>query len=328
MSTSPRHEPEAPPVEPREEQAAHLDEAYADAQQLCRDAVRKNASLAHVAHYSQGVFDFSVDTLGENARLEVLRQLGRRIGFTVDDLDRRLQEPRTGSLIRTVVHTESGAVLCESVVPRENVVGICRTRRRENEPLSKAADVRAADQAMSDLVRQLRARVSLLSQNHGGWETADEVEALTSVEPQAEPQVVRHADVPDEIVAACRAKVRPEDLQYVGYCSRGALLLEMDHLGHPSLAPFFTQITVAARRAFYRGFAVQLATVAQHFNRLVASATPRGRLLRLVLDVEQGAIYYYRLTTDSYLVGVTITQSRVSGADDRMADLAIGLMPG
>ncbi|MDX3659895.1 hypothetical protein PV646_21560 [Streptomyces sp. ID05-26A] len=313
-------------MEPREDRADHLGEEFRETVSACRDVVRKTQSLAHVAHYSRGVYDFSVNTLEDTAHLKSLQSLGRRLGFVVNEMEQSLQAARTGSLIRIVAHTERGAVICETVVPREFVVGVCLSERREGEPLSAASDVRTADHAVSELVTGLRARISLHSQNPGGWSSEDEVEALTSIEPAREPLVEVTAEVPDRVLAACRAAVRHEDLHYVAYCADGAVLAEVDQFGHPSIAPFFTQMTVEARRTFYRGFSQELGTVARRFNRLVAGSAPGGLLMRLVLDVEQGAVYYYRLSTGSYLAGVTINQARVSGADDRLAALAIELM--
>ncbi|MGI5498597.1 hypothetical protein [Lentzea sp. CA-135723] len=313
-------------METHEFQAAHLGEAFRETRSACRDAVRKTPSLVHVAHYSRDVFDFSVDTFDENTRRDPLHRLGRRIGFAVTELDRALQEPRTGTLIRAVVHTERGALFCESVVPREMVVGMCASERQDDEPLSEMPDVRAADKALSALVTQLRARISLQSQDPGGWTAENEVKALTSADPMAEHRATVAEDVPDAVLRACRDAVRPQDLHYVAYCEGGAVLAELDQFDHPSLAPFFSQITVGARRAFYRGFTQELGTIAQRFNRLASSGPPGGLLIRLVLDVEQGAIYYYRLSIGSYLVGVTVDQSRVVPTDDRLAALAIELM--
>jgi hypothetical protein len=45
----------------------------------------------------------------------------------------------------------------------------------------------------------------------------------------------------------------------------------------------------------------------------------------LVLDVEQGAVIYYRLGVGDYLIGVTLNQERVGAADGKLASLATAL---
>jgi hypothetical protein len=42
-----------------------------------------------------------------------------------------------------------------------------------------------------------------------------------------------------------------------------------------------------------------------------------------VLDVEQGAIYYYRIRPAEYLVGVTIIQRKVAEADRKIAEISL-----
>jgi hypothetical protein len=80
-------------------------------------------------------------------------------------------------------------------------------------------------------------------------------------------------------------------------------------------------MTVDARRKFYNDFAMELSNVVSTLGRLTRSSVG-GRLFRLVLDVEQGAIFYYRLRVNDYLVGVTLDQDQVHVADDKMALLA------
>jgi hypothetical protein len=41
------------------------------------------------------------------------------------------------------------------------------------------------------------------------------------------------------------------------------------------------------------------------------------------LDVELGAIFYYRLRVGDYLIGVTLDQEQVRAADEEMAKLAL-----
>ncbi len=312
----------------RETTAEFLSDAFAEARRTCRKLLATTPQLHFLGHYSQDLFDFGFTVLdGSGQDAAAVQWLGRQVSYEMNALDRVLQAARTGGLIRTVLQTEHAGVICQSVVPRENVVGLSLDRSPADTPdllLTEAPEVRGADLALSGLVDELRALISLPSLNPGGWAPAALAVAQPSTEPKVtEPRVWRaDADADHAVLDACLAAVRPEDLHFVGYCAGGELRASVDQLGHPSLAPFFTQISVDARREFYRGFSQQFGPLVLKLNRLLAGLNPSGPLLRVVLDVEQGAIFFYRLGTEEYLVGVTVAQARVSNADERMARLA------
>jgi hypothetical protein len=102
---------------------------------------------------------------------------------------------------------------------------------------------------------------------------------------------------------------------------RGPNLLSVDYFGDEQVGPFFTLITIGSRRKFYADLALGLPHMLGPFRRL-ARSTVGGQLLRVTLDVEQGAVYYYQLNSADYLVGVTLDQNQVSVADEKMALLA------
>jgi hypothetical protein len=311
----------------RETTAEFLSDAFGEARRTCRALLATSPQLSFLGHYSQDLFDFGFDVLdGSDQDVEGAQWLGRQVSYEMNALNRVLQAARTGGLIRTVLQTERAGVICQSVVPRENVVGLSFDDSPTDEPdllLTDAPEVRGADLALSGLVDELRALISLPSLNPGGWASAAEPTALAVTQQATEPEVwLADAGADRAVLEACLVAARPEDLHFVGYCAGGELLATVDHLGHASLAPFFTQISVATRRAFYRGFSQQFGPLVLKLNRLLAGLRPSGLLLRVVLDVELGAIYCYRLGTEEYLVGVTVAQARVSNADERMARLA------
>lgn len=338
MSTSPRADGgQSALTELHEEQAEHLGEQFAPTMVTCRNTISANHELSYLAHYSSGVFDFSIDRLGESprpsdalpggTRRDESQRLGRALSFTANRLDRKLQEVRTGGLIRTVLHTEDGAAFCNSVVPKENVVGFVLDRPvmpALDGLLSHTADVQSADIAMVRLATYLRKQISLASSNPGGWETANDIDPMTATGSPAEPFVTSRARTDERaapLTDACRQAVRSTDLHLVAYCVSGEVAYMADYLEHQSLGSFFTQITATARRQFYQEFSRELGELATTLGRTIRRVLG-GLLVRMVLDVEQGAIYYYRLGTGTYLVGVTINQSRVSNADDQMSRLA------
>lgn len=317
-------------MELHEEQAEHVGPEFDLARQACVAAIRETPALHYLAHYSSGVFDFGVDALGDPApaagalpggtRREELKRLGRHLTFQVATLDRTLQEVRTGRLIRTVLHTGEGALFCDSVVPTEHVVGLVLDHAGAG-PLFGHPAVDEADRAVAGLATRLRGQLSLGSLNPGGWETAADVVGLP-VDEDALP----HVAVGDGPLASRPESVRASDLHLVAHVVDGAVRAVVDCLGDPSLAPFFKQVTVDARRRFYHGFAQELGALATKLNRAV-NPVVGGLMERLVLDVEMGALYYYRLRPGEYLVGATIDQARVRAADDRMSALAAELTP-
>ncbi|QQQ74562.1 hypothetical protein IOD16_25835 [Saccharothrix sp. 6-C] len=327
-------------MELHEEQAEHVGPEFDLARQACHAAIAETPALHYLAHYSSGVFDFGMDALGDppptpdalpgGTRREELKRLGRHLTFQVATLDRTLQEVRTGRLIRTVLHTEEGALFCDSVVPTEHVVGLVLDHTGAG-PLLGHPAVEEADRAVAGLATRLRAQLSLGSLNPGGWESAQDVAPL----PVGE-EVVAHVTVGEEAGAhvtagegpltACLAAVRAQDLHLVAHVDGGEVRAMVDCLGDPSLAPFFKQVTVDARRRFYHGLAQEFGALTTKLNRAV-NPVVGGLMARLVLDVEMGAIYYYRLRAGEYLVGVTIDQARVRAADDRMSALAEELTP-
>ncbi|NUT47555.1 MAG: hypothetical protein HOV94_09645 [Saccharothrix sp.] len=317
-------------MELHEEQAEHVGPEFDLARVACRDAVADTPALHYLAHYSSGVFDFGVDVLGDpgaepgalpgGSRREELKRLGRFLTFQVATLDRALQEVRTGRLIRTVLHTDEGALFCDSVVPTEHVVGLVLDHAGTG-PLFGHPAVDEADRAVAALATRLRGQLSLGTLNPGGWENARDVAPLPTADG-AEP----HVTAGEGPLTACLAAVRPDDLHLVAHVVAGEVRVMVDCLGDPSLAPFFKQVTVDARRRFYHGFVQELGALAGKLNRAV-NPVVGGLMERLVLDVEMGAIYYYRLRAGEYLVGLTIDQARVPSADDRMSALAAELTP-
>lgn len=334
MSTSPRSDGTHDPALPHTVRAEHVGAEFDSTVSCCRDAVREHEELRHVAHYGDGVFDFSVDWLDQPARYSRtarphrhdLQRLGRALSFTLDRMDRALQEARTGGTIRMVLHTRHGAAFADTVVPRKNLVGLVLDQPAmpdEGEILPHTKPVLAADKAMSGLATELRGLIRLRSDNPGGWETALDAPKDTG-EPVSAPFTCSPTEPGEHdaaVIDACANAVRPSDLHFVAYCTNNEVVFAADQLDDPSLGPFFTVVTVATRRKFYQEFSRELGTIVIEMGRTVRGILG-SPVHRLVLDVEQGAVYYYRLRPGAYLVGVTLDQDRVNSADERIAELA------
>jgi hypothetical protein len=329
MSTSPRSDDSQRVLaEPHTERAPHLDAKFESTVFQCRDAIRGHREIQHLAHYGDGVFDFSVDWLDQHATAHPhrhdLQRLGRALSFTLDRMDRTLQEVRTGAMIRMVLQTRNGVAITNAVVTRKNLVGLVLDQPTPSGTGERpTAQVATADRAISALATELRKLIQLRSTNPGGWEddTAEPIEA----EEEVGAPFVSTPTTPDQrdaaVIEACRRAVRPRDLHLVAYCADNEVVFTADHLDSPVLGPFFTVLNVATRRKFYQEFSRELSALVVELGRTVRGVLG-GPLQRLVLDVEQGAVYYYRLRPCTYLVGVTLHQNRVSQADARLAELA------
>lgn len=328
-----------PPPEraaPAEDTAPHAGLAFESVLDAGRDVVA--ARRAHyLAHFTGKIYDFGVDMLHElvpvpsrTRRLKATcRQNGRLLAAAVEDLDESLRGMMSGALIRTVVHSDRGAFSCADIMPGRHVVGVVLDQATEG-PLAVQPVVVACDRAVSDLVTGQRRRLSLGSQNPGGNDPDD---ADDDTRPRADgaPKVhtergVPSAAIPPHLVSQaellCTQAIAPHDVHYLALCVDGTTALSVDCLDHDDVSRFFTQITVDGRRTFLREFTRTMPTVVARLTQITAPVTG-SRLMRLVLDVELGAIYYYRLSRDVFLIGVTLDQEQVAEADRKIADVAV-----
>lgn len=325
------------------DRAPHITAGFDGKIELCRAAVLSNRSLHYVGHYSGGVFDFGVDVLGHSTlrtdqpldlRRRLYRSTGRQLGFKVGSLDRVLEDARTGRIIRTVLHTEGGVMYSYSVKPGEYVVALAFatvTAARSDTLLLRLPAVRDADMAASELTTDLRRQLSLGPENPGGWLTEQPADPLrpspATVRPAEAPateQMHRAGDDDTGIAEQCGGALDPEELAYVAHYGDDTGSFALDVFDHLTIARYFTHISPSARRIIYGEVGRQFKFLAGQLSQLVRPLFT-GRLLRVVLDVEQGAVYYYRLRPGRYLVGLTLNQDRVSQGDRRMAQLAANL---
>jgi len=329
--------------EPFVARTEHAGGAFGPGIDRCVALLRSDSALHYVAHYTGRSLDFTVDLLdagrprgpgreGGAGLRDSCQRVSRHLTFQLDEVNRDLAEVRSGALIRTVLQGRDGTVFGFSVVPRQYLIGI---RFEESptdpfrSPLSEHPEARKADQAMADTVSALRATVRLLPQNAGGWLTEDPGSGqpdnnLPGPVPDNDLDPHTSGDSDDWTADVCRRFVRPTGLQYAANFRDNQAVFTLDVLDHERLAPFFTQITVAARRKFYANLGRQFSFIAGQLGRIVRPVTG-GQLERVALDVEQGAMYFYRLGPVEHLLGVTVDQSVVSQADDSMARLTVEL---
>jgi mRNA-degrading endonuclease RelE of RelBE toxin-antitoxin system len=325
-----------------EDRASHAGQSFDTAMSLCRIVVLRLPEAHYVAYYADGVYGFAADTLADTtphldqpadsmeSRRSDYERVGCQFSNAVKDLDGTLQVVRTGTLIRALLHGSRGVICCNFVVPNEYVVGLtfdASALPAADAPLSELPGGKKLDIAISRLSTVLRRKLSLESLNPGSWISPKPVgdgtrnvqKSDSATTQDLEPHIEGDAD---DLADLFRAEVHPDNLHYLAYCRDGEIIYSVDQLGHRKLSLFFIQITPEKRRKFYHDFCRQLPTLIGRLGRMVGSAIG-GRLERVVLDVEQGAIYYYRLRPGEYLVGVTIDQGRVAQVDKMMALLAL-----
>ncbi|TDC01209.1 hypothetical protein E1091_03265 [Micromonospora fluostatini] len=301
----------------------------------CEELMREVPGIVHLARYSTGVCDFALDADAAPGGPDPLpseeRQLvGRDVVHVMTDLDVQLRPARSGDLIRTVLHTARGVIFALQVRREQYLVAMTRPAAPESGPPPGQPDVRAADVGLSELANRLREAVSQQPTNYGGWLTV----------PVPVPEAEGGAAGPDEaaagpvrprtwtadptyagLAAICRDHLDPDDLHYAAVCRPGRVEASADLLDDDRLERFADGTGSGRRRAFY-GLVGQRIDVL--LRTVVRAAYPAigSRVRRLVLDVEEGALYCYPIGLDRYLLAVTLDQSRVAAADDRAALLS------
>ncbi|GGS52109.1 hypothetical protein [Actinokineospora fastidiosa] len=286
------------------------DDAYlASVREACEETASRLPALCYLAYLRNGVPLVRLgrgeagDVSGGTGMASAFTVLARQMAYHVRTLDEDLQKARTGRLIRTVLHTDAHALFYDMVRPGEEFLGV----------VEQPDAVRAGDEAVAELAAAFRARARLTSANYGSFACAH---------PGPPPAVPADGTVQDRL----RAVVRPDGLHFASYWVNGRRE-EIEHcFSHPGLtAPVVVdadaEISPRQRLDFHLAFARRLKSLATDLK-LTSGGALKGRLNRIVLDVEAGAVFYARLPAQRYLTAVTLDQSMVSLADDIVVRLA------
>ncbi|MCZ7422989.1 hypothetical protein O7605_26140 [Verrucosispora sp. WMMA2121] len=291
---------------------------------LCRELLLGDTGIYHIAHYTGGVLDFSLDILDHAStpaaldgaepaqRREAHRRAGAQLVYRAADLSRRVWELQCGGLVRLAVQTRADLVFCNTVTGGEHVVGFGSLPPAGTEAVADPSRASGIDRAAAQLATALRQLVRLPSQNPGGWLTADNAQV---------PVTASTADVMAYVVGSPESggllstTLRPAGLHYLSHHRAGEQTAAADILRHPELESFFSRgVTVAGRRARYERLAGDLSLLALQVSRDLRR-TVAGEAERLVLDLEIGAVFYYLLAPEEYLFGVALDQDWVTQAD-------------
>lgn len=300
---------------------------------LVARAFKTETGIRHAGQYTYTVPDFTVDSLElwatESDRppdsydqlLSPIELLGRNLSDCLTRLDGELADARTGRLVRIFIVAERGAVHCNEVTIGRHLVVVSLPAEAAELTLVPA---READSEVADLTNRLRDVLKQKPFDYGGWLGYADRDAVApdpecgltgrSVEPFVED---RDADA----ARACLAQVACQDLHYAAVYSDGERIAAADVMHHRDLERYLYNNTVDDRRRFYAALGLR---ISDYVRELAAPARQViGRSVRhLVLDVERGAVYFHRIRPRAYVVGVTLDQSQVAAAEQKVVAIA------
>ncbi|WP_155354624.1 hypothetical protein [Acrocarpospora macrocephala] len=126
---------------------------------------------------------------------------------------------------------------------------------------------------------------------------------------------VRNAEL--ALVEACRNAIDIRDVHYIAYYVNGVCGFHVDVLDHSSLDSYFRTTDREQRRDLYERAGRQIIVLNSQLDRGLKKIES-GILVRTVLDVAEGALYYYRLNEGVDVVAVTLDQEVVLLADEKL----------
>ncbi|MEU5402323.1 hypothetical protein ABZ348_23845 [Streptomyces sp. NPDC005963] len=298
-----------------------------DISELCQRHVTECPSIRSVAHYSNGILDFVVHVhdaeplrggLLVDHRIDAEGRPGHQLVRCVQDIDRSLAPLRTGELMRTVVGTPTGALYCGRVKADQHLVGIT----------VDGDGIDAMDGQLNKLVTEMRILMNLPNEYLGGLElpylVPDGTEGLQFLTGHT-------VDEPSEarLRGLWHRFVNHTDLQYLAYYRGWELICVGDAFDSPHLGLRFLAIEPDSRRRKYRDIAGGLRTDIARLRDALHSIT-RDPIDRLVLDVQEGAVYIHWLPggrSGDFLLGVTLDQHQVGNAERRLREVLNELPP-
>ncbi|WP_416983341.1 hypothetical protein [Streptomyces sp. T028] len=297
---------------------------------LCEEEVARTSGIRSMSHYSNGILDFTVMRHPRAPLSSLVTEAGdeddneslptSRLLLCAQDLGAVLRPLGTGELMRTVVVNSRG--------------GLWGGRARPGEFLAATTDLSTAvpdmDAAMNRLTTRIRTEIhSLPDEVLGGDEQARPhlASAGAATGPHvdfgiaAEPDSAYEAQLRD----VWRTHVNTTDLHYAAYYRNWTLVCVGDVFDTDALGPRFMDVSVRTRRTAYRDLSRGLRGHVVRLTDALALVAPpvagHAPVDRLVLDVQEGAVYVHWTAADSFLLGVTLDQRQVGNAERRLSGL-------
>lgn len=301
---------------------------------LCEAAVAETPAIRSLSHYSNGILDFAVLQLGKAPLSSLVTEAGdegqnealpgSRLLLCTQDLGNVLRPLGTGDLMRTVVANARG--------------GLWGGRARPGEFLAAVTDtpegVPAMDAAMNRLVARIRDEVHSLPDELLGGDPAAKPHLRTGAGPDG-PQIdfgtaaVADTAYEERLRGLWRTHVNTTDLHYAGYYRDWTLVCVGDVFDADDLGPRFMDVSVRTRRTAYRDLSRSLrghlVRLTDALGLVAPPVTGRAPVDRLVLDVQEGAVYVHWTSPRAFVLGVTLDQRQVDNAERRLQGLAQAL---
>lgn len=331
--TSDLHPGERGVIEPELLKEPHWDDSRlsSTSDRCCAEFVT-SGRLRSIAHFSNNILDFVVRPLGTGLRQpehdedsinEDEGRTGGQLVLCFEDFGRPLRQLNTGELMRMVVATPSGGLYCARVKLGLHLVGITHAPDGADE----------LDSVMNRLVTRVRGDVHDLPDEHLG---GDHRLAAPPVPPMSARKFAFEAGLKalDDPAMELRLRslwprfVSHLDLHYAAVYRDWSLVCVGDAFDDENIGPKFMTIEPSHRRALYRDLAHRLRSDIARLRDVLRSVTT-DPINRLVLDVQEGAIYIHWLGsgTGDFILGVTLNQILVDVAERRLRLLIAELPP-
>ncbi|MFC6085885.1 hypothetical protein [Sphaerisporangium aureirubrum] len=303
--------------------ASYAGARFGDIREMCSPTVSRSEQIAYVALYSKGSCVFDVDAYGDpasehEARRAAFRNAGCHVVAQMKAYDGALAELDTGELMRTVLEEKRLVIFCGRVRRDQHLVGIMVKARRDLGAEACARAVDTADREFFSLVTAIRQAYHLPDEMAGG-RTGSGQKAVTGRSHAHLSQGGEATGRENELCRQAATLLAPDDLHYLALYRDWRLLFAADILDASSLA-LFADVEPEERRRMYD----RQARAARHETlRLAHKLRPvMGRRFdRIVLDMQQGALYYHWPTPEHLVFGVTLWQRAVNDAEWRLREV-------
>lgn len=299
---------------------------------LCDEAVSSTPGIRSLSHFGNGILDFvvcrtdrrpigaMVGDLGDERDEESLP--GSRLLLSTQDVGVLLQPLGTGELMRTVVANGEGCLWGGRVKPGEYLAAVT----------DSAEGTDAMDTAMNALVTRIRTEVHRLPDELPGGDPAARPvlsrvdEGRTRLRVDFGTAATPEPAYEERLRALWLGHLNTNDLQYAAYYRDWTLVCAGDVFESDDLGPKFLGVSVRTRRTAYRELSRSLRghliRLADALGLVAPARADRPAVERLVLDVQEGAIYLVWTSSREFLVGVTLDQTQVANADAQLQRLA------